>query len=310
MSFDLHFYTKRNREVSDKHIADYLRQNGCVREGEYPQWFYGNEVTGVYFSFEMQLESDDPEEIKLFDSFKDFNNTSLTFTLNFIRPNFFGLEAFPFVEKFMSELDLYALNPQSSGDPDNPRQESADEYYADWSQPNLTVSSDYFDEFGLVHFPIEKSNDYWRYNFHKNELQEKLGDDYFVPSLILVRQAATGSPVTLSTWTQHIPNVFPPADFVAIVRKRKKFFRTVDETGLISRDNFETTFADYLEPLDFKGCKIIHPERAAAAADLFNSVTFDEALEGFMGEQLDTDHITNAQRSLVQKASDGGLARD
>jgi len=301
MSFDLYFYTQKNHSLSSEQIASFLLAHGCVREGEFPQWVYNNEATGVYFSFEIQPENEDPEDIEIFDSFENFDNTNFTFNINFIRPNFFALEAFPFVEKFISELNLYALNPQSQEDGDNPRKETADAYYSDWSRANQATSAEYFDEFGLIHFPLEKSNDYWRYNFHKDEMQETLGDEYFVPSLLLTSRAATGELITLSTWTQHIPNVFPPADYFVISRKRKKILRTVDENGVLSHKKLMSTFADYLETHDFKDCHIIHPDNASKAGDTFANVEFDYPWKGF-AKPVDVDSLTNAERSPDQKA--------
>jgi hypothetical protein len=300
MSFDLYFYTAKDHSLSSEQIEKYLVAKGCFREGEFPQWLYSNEATGVYFSFEIQRESDDPEDIEIFESFEEFDNTRFSFNINFIRPNFFALEAFPFVERFMSELDLHVLNPQSQDDGDNPRKQNADAYYSDWTRANLSVSADHFDEFGLIHFPIEKSNDYWRYNFHKDEMQEKLGEEYFVPSLILTRQTTTGEPITLSTWTEHIPNVFPPADYFVVSRKRKKLLRTVDESGVISRNKLLNTFGDYLEAFDFKDCYIIHPNEAAKIGDLFNSVEFDYPWKGF-AKPIELESLTNAERSPDQK---------
>ncbi len=304
MSFDLYFYTAGDRILSEKEIADYLIAHKCVQEDEFPQWIYTNDSTGVYFLFERQDESEDPEDIELFESFDGFSNTRFTFNLNFVRPNFFGLEAFGFVARFMSELDLYALNPQTKNKSEFPRKETTEEYYADWSTPNLNFSSEYFDDLGLVYFPLERLNQFWRHNFHKDEMQERLGDDYFVPSLILVRRASTGEPVTITTWTQHIPTVIPPADFFMIMRKRKKLFRTIEEKGLISRDTFLQTFAEYMEPFEVEGTFIIHPDRAAAAGDQFNTIDFDHEFEGFFSEAFELEKLTNAERSPEQKSLD------
>ena len=300
MSFDLYFYKRKDEEISSAAIGNWLTANGCVRKGDFPQWLYGNEDTGVYFSFEIQEPDDDPEAIEMFEKFSDFENTQFTFNLNFVRPNFFALEAFPFVERFLTDLELFALNPQSRVDPDNPRKEKSHDYYSDWSRTNLRFSADHFDEFGLKYLPLEKSNDYWRYNFQKGELQNRLGDEYFVPTLILAKRAVTGDAITLSTWTQHIPNIFPPADYFVIIRKRKKLFRTVDETGIIARETLLLTFADYLEDYDFKDCKIIHPENAEKVGGIFNNVVFDFLLEGFF-EPLEIENLTNAERSSQQK---------
>ena len=306
MSFDLYFYTKKGRTVSEKQFDAYLTDKGCSREGDVSQWLYGNDATGVYFSFQMEEENSTPDDIETFESFADFENTRFSFNINFIRPNFFGLEAFPFVERLMSDLDLYALDPQCPTDPDNPGRKTADEYQAEWSKPNLNFSAEYFDELELIYFPLEKSDDYWRYNFQKDGFQERLGDDYFVPSLILTRRATGGEAVTLSTWTEHIPNVFPPADYFGINRTRKKLFRTVQEAGVISREKLMREFGEYFEPFDFKDCYIIRPDQAAAAAKVFNSVEFDAPFEGFFSTDFDIEHLTNAVRSPEQRELENG----
>ncbi|MEP7075432.1 MAG: hypothetical protein ABI878_06445 [Acidobacteriota bacterium] len=299
MSFDLYFYKKKGSAVSEKEIAAFLTSNGCVREGEFPQWFYANDATGVYFSFEIQAESDDPEEITRFESFDEFDNTRFSFNINFIRPNFFALEAFPIVERLMSKFDLSALDPQFDEDPDNPRKRTAEEYYQEWSIPNLKLCSERFDQFGLLHFPMEKSNDYWRYNLSVRELQNKLGDDCFVPRLFLAKRVETGEPITLSTWNQHIPTILPPADFFAISREKKKLFRTIKESGVISGPKLLETFEGYLGKYEVKDCHIISSENSERVADAFNNVRFDYAFEGF-SEPIDSQHLTNAERSPNQ----------
>lgn len=293
MSFDLYFYKKQGRELSGDEIGDYLTKNLTPVDENGFQWVFENEDTGVYFIFERTEAEDDPEVIELYESFADFDNTRFAFNLNFIRPNFFGHEAFPFVERFMTDLDLYALNPQSKTDADNPRKETAEDYYSDWSRANLAASAENFDEFQLVYCPAERTDEIWKYNLNRNRFQEKLGDDYFVPSLILAKRASTGDVIALSTWTQHIPNVFPLADYIAIIRQRKKLFRTVDETGIISRDTLMREFGKYLDDFEFDGCKIIHPDNAAKVGDIFNKLKFDHELKGFT-EPLDLGSLTNA----------------
>lgn len=301
MSFDLYFYARKENEFDAGKVEAYLLDHGCVREDEFEQWVYENDNTDVYFVFERQPENDDPEDIATFESFDDFANTRFSFSLNFIRPNFFGLEAFPFVERMLCELDLFALNLQSGSEIEIPRRQAAEEYYSNWSNTNLSFSSDHFDYFGLLHFPLEKSNEYWRYNFHNDKMQEKLGDEYFVPTLILARHGSSGKPITISTWTEHIPNVFPPADYFLLNRKKRKLFRTVEESGVISRDCLMREFGPYLDPFDFKDCFIIHPENAALVGDQFNKIEFEATLEGFLGEGIDISRLTNAERSSAQK---------
>jgi len=304
MSYDLYFYTKKGREINAKDIEQYFLENGCIRDGEFPQWVYENEATNVYFVFERQPESEEAEDIEFFDSFDEFDNTQFTFNLNFFRPNFFGLEAFAYVDRFMCEFDLYALDPQSNTNPDTPSRETFETYYSEWSKANSGFSSEHFDALDLMHFPLDRSNDYWKYNFNAERLQEGLGDEYFVPTMFLVRRASTGSPITFSTWTQHIPNVFPPADYFLLNRQRRKLFRTIEESGLISHKTLMDVFGSYLEPFDFKDCYIIHPANAELVADIFNTVEFEADLKDFLGDGIDLSKLTNAERSPIQRDLD------
>ncbi len=299
MSFDLYFYKEKGRELPESEVGEYLNANLVEVDENGFQWLFENEDTGVYYTFELNDPEDDPEAIELYESFASFDNTRFSFSLNFIRPNFFGLEAFQFVERFMKDLGLFTLNPQSGIDSENPTIEDCKAYYENWSNTNIQFSSTHFDEFNLVHIPIEKSNNIWAYNSRLKEMQNFLGDDYFVPSLILAKQTDTGKIVTFSTWTEHIPNVFPSADYYAVNRKRKKLLRTRDETGLLSYATLMQTFGEYFEDFELGNCKIIHPENAAKVAAIFNSVVFDELLAGFF-EPVDIESLTNAVRAEIQ----------
>src|SRR5436190_16441473 len=108
MSYDLHFYKLRTTDLSETTIANYLTDNLVPENEAGGRWFFANLDTDVYYYF-THKESDSDEPYK---SFSDFDNTQFSFKLNFARPSFFGLEAFQFVEKLMSDLTLFVLNPQ------------------------------------------------------------------------------------------------------------------------------------------------------------------------------------------------------
>ena len=120
MSYDLYFYKRKEHQLSEGEIGDYLSHNVTPANKAGNQWFYENEDTEVYFSFDHNQPEDDPESIELFEKFSDFDNTHFTFNLNFLRPVFFGKEAFTIVEKLINDLDLYVLDPQSKTNPDKP----------------------------------------------------------------------------------------------------------------------------------------------------------------------------------------------
>lgn len=293
MSYDLYFYKRKGPQLSENEIGDYLTNNLTPVNENGNQWVFENEDTEVYFILDHNEPEDDPETIEMFENFNDFDNTHFTFNLNFLRPNFFGLEAFQFVEKFMTDLDLFVIDTQSV-DPDNPRKIPASEMLATWSKTNLAFSADKFDEFGFTYIPIEQSDDTWFYNFHKQSMQDRLGDGYYVPKVFLMKTKVGNTAITLTTWTEHIPTVIPPADYFLLTKQYKKFFRTVTETGLISYDTLMKNFGNYFDDFDFKGCKIIHPGNAAKVKDIFNKIKLEYKAGDFC-ERMEMEKLVNAK---------------
>ena len=82
-----------------------------------------------------QQEGEEEETEDLPDSFKDFVNTGIAFNLNFIRPSFFGQEAFNFVETFINDLDLFVMHPQ--GDDDLPSKPSKKFLFENWNKTKI-----------------------------------------------------------------------------------------------------------------------------------------------------------------------------
>lgn len=294
MSYDLYFYKKKSSDLTESQIAEYLNNNLTSSSETDTQWFVEDEDTETYFSFDHNEPEDEEDAIEFFESFADFDNTHFTFNLNYIRPDFFGQFAFEFVEKFINELDLFVLNPQSTSDPDNPLKPKENELYKNWSETNSRNSTNFFKEYGLEFYPLEKSNDFYNYNRNKSLLQERLGDNYYVPKLYLFKRKSDGQIVTICTWTEHIPNVFPPADYYLLTKKYKKLFRTVEEVGLISAETFKNRFDSFVDNYEFKNCKIIHPDKAEKVKDIFNSTKIEFKLADFF-ERMQIEKLVNVK---------------
>jgi hypothetical protein len=259
MSFDLFFYRKKGSGPSEGQLRDYLNTQLKTIASEESQWFWENEDTEVYFSFDQNQPETDPGSVELWESFADFDNTHFTFNLNFIRPDFFGVEAFGFVDRMVSDLDLFVLDTQSRTDPDNPIKPEPGALYKEWSALNAKHSVHYFDEMELNYLDPEKATRAYQFNIDRASLQKRLGDDYFVPKVFFILPKGEKNVVTVSTWTQHIPTVLPQTDFYVLLKKVKKLFKTVEESGLVRCGTLFTSFKGSLEDCDLPGCKIIHP---------------------------------------------------
>src|SRR5690606_8535655 len=182
----------------------------------------------------------------------------------------------------------------STTDPDNPLKPKENELYENWSETNSRNSANFFKEYELEFYPLEKSNDFYNYNRNKSLLQEKLGDNYYVPKLYLFKRKSDGQIITICTWTQHIPNVFPPADYYLLTKNYKKLFRTIEEVGLISADTFKERFGSYLTDFEFKNCKIIHPDKTEKVKDIFNSTKIEFKLADFF-ERVQIEKLVNVK---------------
>ena len=122
MSYDLYFYKKKNDNLTEESFAEYLTNNLEFNTSENPtQWFYENPETEVYFWIHWNETKIEKEDINSYESFDDFTNLNFTFGINFLRPDFFGLEIFPIIEQIIEENDLYVLNPQDEIDSEHPK---------------------------------------------------------------------------------------------------------------------------------------------------------------------------------------------
>ncbi|MBS1660567.1 MAG: hypothetical protein JST68_05905 [Bacteroidetes bacterium] len=279
MSYDLYFFKKKNTPLTSPKISEYLT-NHLGEPNVEAQWFFQNEATGVYFI----IERGEPEE-----SHAGFENTGLVFFLNFIRPSFFGLEAFRFIQKFITDLDLYVLNPQS--DKEEPYKPNWEELFEQWDRINLDASAEYFGKEN-VFVPREVSNSIWEYNYSIEGLQKRLGDEYYVPRIYFLTKRKKKTPFTLTVWSEHIPLVVPDAEYFLLVHKEGEMM----ERTLISRETLFREFGSLFEDFDlYKGCKIIHPDNAEKAGKKFYSVKADEDFEQF-AENVGMENVLNVQK--------------
>jgi hypothetical protein len=133
MSFDLYFYKRKDSPQKEEDLAEYLTKNLPYNISDHPrQWNYENPATGVYFLIDWNDPEDETERIDIFDNFQEYKYLNFSFSINFFRPRFFGLEIFPIIEKFVNDLGLYVLDAQDETDPDNPRKFPTGYFQEQW----------------------------------------------------------------------------------------------------------------------------------------------------------------------------------
>ncbi len=145
MSFDLYFYKRKECQLTEEQVGKYLTNNLPYNNSDHPrQWSYENPTSGVYFSIEWNEPENEVDSIETFDNFKDFASLNFSFSINFSRPKFFGVEIFPIIEAFIRDLDLYVLDPQDETDPENPRKFPTGYFQDQWFRHNDGVTLNHF----------------------------------------------------------------------------------------------------------------------------------------------------------------------
>ncbi len=216
MSYDLYF---KGRDSQAKFRLESAR--GFFDQRKHyeltdAQASYKNEATGVYFSFNFEETTDGEPSAAL----------PITFCLNFYRPHIFGLEAELEVRAFVKALNLLVSDPQIGGMGEG--EYSTEGFLAGWNIGNRfaysAVSQGQPDLKPLL-LATAQIETCWRWNFAKTSLQERLGDQVFVPRYMFVEHE--GKAMRMIVWPDGIPTTIPESDVIAIPRKSilgKRFF--------------------------------------------------------------------------------------
>ncbi len=285
MSFDLNFYKKETNTTTITEMVEFLNTIPMLESRTEAQIVYENEETGVYFQFEIyEMDGDENDDENYFSNFLD---TNLSFNINYIRPEFFGVECFEIVDKLVEKFDLFVLNPQEEGEPIKYQR---GELLKSWLDSNKRFSKLYFKEFELNYLDLEKSNYSWKFCYNRNKLQEEFTEEYFVPNIFYIKRNGTETVETLCIWPEHIPIILPKVDFVLIERKVKKLFRVKKENGLVEYDTIIKELGRFFE--NKEEYKILHPQNSSKIKSIFNSIEIFSTFEKY-GVGVSVDKTVN-----------------
>jgi hypothetical protein len=204
------------------------------------------------------------------------------------------MEAFKFVDKFVKDLGLYVFNPQT--DIGLPYLPSMEDLFENWNKTNLLLSKENFDE-ESYYYPPKESIDIWKYNYHRQALQQKIGDDFFVSRIFFCRTSGDNKIVTLSVWAEHIPDILPKTDYYLLTREYRKRLKTIKDNVLISRNTFIEQFGKYFDNYsyeDYMDLLIINPDNALKVEAIFNSLQSDLVFGDFI-ERINMESLYNSK---------------
>jgi hypothetical protein len=114
----------------------------------------------------------------------------------------------------------------------------------------------------------------WRYKKAKENLEEKCGEEVFVPDLVPVRRKGDSRVGRAFTYTQ---GLMPESEWVFIVGAKKGFFRAKEkqEVAVISAETFRELPLGYIQPFQWPdpGVRIIGLNPPKEWAKSFSQLT-------------------------------------
>jgi hypothetical protein len=293
MSYDLYFYRKKDSHVTEKQVADYLNEHLQFNISNVEkQWNYENPETGVYFLIDWNQENS--EFGKNYDNFPEHKYLNFSFRINFFRPRFFAFETFPIIEKFIHDLDLSVLNIQDETNSEELKQYIKGYLQDQWIRINDGVTLTNFDELKMKYMSLEKSNYIWLFQRNRHILQDSLQEDIFVPGFLVLKSRSDEKLYTACVWPQHIPIILPPVDYLIVLKKYKKLFRTFEESGLVSYQEIIEQFGNLFSRFEstIPDLKVLKPVDASKIEKQFNALKLEYSVENF-GQIVKMDSFVN-----------------
>lgn len=211
MNYIIHFQTKNvKNQISLLQIKEYFTARGSYTVNDY-QSLYSNEETGVYFTFEYggTKASEVNQTLKVLPVF---------FNISFGRPHIFVLEAEVELSEFIRHFDLMVSDLSMHGSSYMEYNEL--DFYHGWTAGNEAFYREKLrrdPELKMFLLPVKEMENIWRWNFHVSNMQAELGQQIFVPKVMLIEYQNTFN--TAVVWTDGIPITLPRVAKAVLYRR-------------------------------------------------------------------------------------------
>jgi hypothetical protein len=240
MSYDLYFRTRQGAEAPNMdRLRAYFSQVPHF-ELKSNSEVYSNEDTGVYFNFEFTPDTDKnlPPDIE------DGNTLPVCFNINYYRPHVFGLEAEPVVSAFIQHFNLSVSDYQVTGMGEGEYTPLG--FLRGWNCGNEVGYKGLLQNEKTAPFPLpaQQIEVYWKWNYSREEFQESLGDDIFVPRIMFISLGGIVEPVII--WTDGIPTIIPELNIYLIYRQKTTgFFGKNASFAIINKQQLNTLLSKF-----------------------------------------------------------------
>lgn len=221
MSYDLFFRTRaESPPLTPEAFQAWFQERPHYRVSG-GEAAYGNEATGISFSFNLSSGEELEDEEALEDEEEPAPRIDAAFNLNYLRPHTFALEAEPEVAAFVRHFALEVEDPQVEGMGSGAY--SREGFLHGWNVGNAFAHRAFrkreADTSTPLSLPSERIEHIWRWNHGLGALQRQLGEAVFVPRICFLEER--GVPVSFVVWGDAIPIVLPEGvDRVVLVREK------------------------------------------------------------------------------------------
>ena len=195
------------------------------------------------------------------------------FRLRWPRPRFFAQEAVPILIELADAKRLLVAFPQSGGAVMRVINPTPAEVTRIWQAGSAAPAKGRSSP-PLPFMSSERSDRWWRYQWRKQELQRRLGQDVFVPTLVGVATEGRSDELHLQiTWTDAVPLVIPECDFITLLEGAIPSEFKV--RGTASHDDVRRALAPFLDTIDVEDVgtlPLLKPKQAKRARSVFQSL--------------------------------------
>ncbi|QVK18886.1 hypothetical protein KHQ81_04015 [Mycoplasmatota bacterium] len=260
MSFDLIFFKNKNSKITLDNVVSFFtkQKNFTIKplDVDLYQFVYKNNETSVSFSIIYNEKNELFTDIS-FDDAYEFCYTY--FSINYLRPSFYALEAMPIIENLSKTFDLYINDIQSLTEEKNTiKLYTTEELIDSYIKNNELTCIEFNKQYPLLSTTKEKSNYYYFYSLEKKKLNQIFNID--VPDISFIKNINNQSIYTVFSWDNLKGSLIPKCDYVFITRTYKGFLGLKKhKTSLIPFDEVIDIFSDMLEKIDHElDCYLFH----------------------------------------------------
>ena len=201
MSYDLFFKSPKLGQTELERYFNARRWYTVKATKSGAQAWYGNEDSGVYFSFDVSSES-------------------VALNVNYFRPSFFGLEAADEVTAFVDAFQPTIHDPQSEGMGEGPY--SRDGFLRGWNAGNrfghrgILAQVAGSQTFHTV--PAARLQALWRWNYQRDRTADYLNTVEMLPCFVpkITPVLIGGVFRTIVAWEANIPILLPDVDAIIV----------------------------------------------------------------------------------------------